>query len=117
MGTLLLAFLPENFLLILLIFIGIALMFGIFSRQKAFGFIKIIVLFALLSPFLYAIFDQLPAWLLILILIGFIFSVARVLLGALFGKGATDQFMGQVMFALFAMPFRAIGAFLKRRRI
>jgi len=116
MGGLLLAFLPDNFLVILLIFVGIALIFGIFSRHKAFNFVKIIVIFALLSPFLYAIFDQLPAWLLILIMIGFIFSIARVLLNALFGKGATDQFVGQVMFALFAMPFRIIGNILRRRR-
>jgi hypothetical protein len=116
MGTLLLAFMPDNFLIVVLVFVGIALTLGIFSRHRAFSYVKIIVLFALLSPFLYAIFDQLPAWLLILIMIGFVFSIARVLLNALFGMGATDQFVGQVMFALFAMPFRIIGNMIRGRR-
>lgn len=116
MTGLLLAFMPDNFLLIVLVFVGIALTLGIFSRQKAFNYIKIIVLFALLSPFLYAVFDQLPAWLLILLMVGFIFSIARVLLNALFGKGATDQFVGQVMFALFSLPFRIIGNIIRGRR-
>lgn len=116
MGALGLAFLSESFLLILMVLVGIGLIVGIFSRQRAFGFIKIIVLFALLSPFLYAIFDQLPLWVLILIMVGLIFSIARFFLNALFGKGATDQFVGQVMYAVFTLPFRIMGNLIRGRR-
>ncbi|MBE0427247.1 MAG: hypothetical protein IBX72_11470 [Nitrospirae bacterium] len=116
MRTLLLAFLLDGFLPVLLIFVGLGLIFGIISRQRAINLVGIIVLFALLCPFVYALFDHLSLWLLLLITAGFIVCIGRVVLNAFFGKGATDHFVGQVMFAMFALPFRLLGAFFRRRR-
>lgn len=117
MSTLFLALLPDNFLIIVLVIIGIALIFGILTRQRAFNLVGIVVIIALLSPFVYALFDNLPLWLLILLMFALILGMLRVMLNVLFGKGATDQFIGQTMFAVFALPFRLLGALFRRRRI
>jgi hypothetical protein len=116
MKGMLLAWLPESFFPLLIVGIGFALILGIISRQRAFGFIGFIVLFLLISPFVYALFDQLPVWLLLAIFVVVIFSAFRAILGFCFGKGATDQFVGQVMFAAFSMPFRLLGRLFQGRR-
>ena len=116
MTGMLLALLPENFFPLLIVGIGFALIFGLMNRRSAFGFLGFIVLFLLLSPFVIALFDRLPVWFLLLIIVAVIFGTFRAALNLCFGKGATDQFVGQVMFAVFSMPFRLLRRLLAERR-
>lgn len=108
MKELLFLLIPESALPLLIVLIGIALMLGMLSRATAFNILGLIILFALLMPFIDSIFDILPLWALLLIMIVFILSIIRGVLSIFFGKGATDQFIGMIMFALYILPFRII---------
>ena len=116
MRTLLLTLMPDSFIPVLIVFTGLALILGIVTRQKAFGFIGLLLLLVFLTPFADALFSALPLWLLLLVGGVFVFSLFRGVLTAMFGRGATDQFVGQCMFAVFTWPFRLIGYLFRRRR-
>lgn len=117
MKGLLFTLMPDGILPVVLVFLGLALILGIVSRKSAFNFVGIIILFALLSPFVVSLFDSFPTWLVLLVFGVVLLSLARGVLSSLFGKGATDQFVGQVMYAVFALPFRLLGNLFRRRRI
>lgn len=116
MRTLLLALLPDDALILAIIAIGIGLIIGVFSRRAAFGYVGMIVLYALLAPFIDALFDILPLWLVLLILTIFLLGIARAGLNMLFGRRATDTFVGLLMWNFFALPFRFLGYLLGIRR-
>jgi hypothetical protein len=79
--------------------------------------VGVIILIAMLMPFIDSLFDSMPLWILVLLMIVFIFSLFRGLLNILFGKGATDNFVGHIMYGLFTLPFRCIRTLISRRRI
>ena len=115
MRSLLFALMPNGFLPVLLVFLGLALILGLVSRKNAFSFIKIIIIFALLSPFIASLFKSLPMWIVILIVVAVILSAAKGVLNLLFGKEATGEFLGHILYDLFMLPFRLIGNVCRRR--
>lgn len=100
---------PDGALPVLLVLTGLALIFGILTRKAAFSFVGVILLLAFFTPFVEAFIQSLPLWLTIMIGFVFIFSVVKVVFYGLFGKGATDQFLGQVLYGVFTLPFRLLG--------
>jgi len=116
MKGMLLTWLPESLFALVLVGVGFALILGVISRQRAFGIVGSLVLFLLISPFIYALFDKLPVWMILAVFVVVILSAFRAILGFCFGKGSTDQFVGQVMFAAFSMPFRLLGRLFQRTR-
>lgn len=116
MFELLLAFMPDEALPVIIAGLGLFLILGIISRSFAFSILGTIILFALLSPFIDAMFDSLPLWLLLLIMLVAGFSLLRFVMSALFGREATGHFLGEVLFAIFAMPFRLLGYLIRGRR-
>lgn len=116
MKGLLFMLLPDDALILVIIVISIGLIVGIFSKKVAFGYVGMIVVFAMLSPFIDALFDILPLWLVLLILTIFLFGIARAGLNMLFGRRATDTFIGLLMWNFFALPFRFLGYLLGIRR-
>jgi len=111
----LLSILPESFWILIIAFAGIGLMLGIISRQVAFGIIGIIILRALLMPFVDSLFDALPLWVLILLMIGFWFWLIRWGFSLLLGKRTADHFVAMILHDIFLLPFKLI-KFLVRRR-
>ena len=114
--SMLFALLPDNALVLVIMAIGIGLIIGIFSRKAAFGYMGMIILYALLSPFIDSLFDILPLWLVLLLLVVFILGILRVGLNIFFGKRSTDYFVGLFMWNLFVLPFRFIGHLFGVRR-
>lgn len=115
MTTLLLSLLPVSLFPVLISLTGLALILGIVTRKTAFGFIGVLLLLVLFTPFVDALFSSLPLWLIFIVLAGLAFSLFRGMLGAMFGRGATDHFVGQLMYGVFTLPFRFIGYLIGRR--
>lgn len=116
MFELLLAFLPDQALPLIIVGLGLALILGIISRSFAFSILGTVILFAILSPFIDALFDSLPLWLLILLMLFFGLSLLKLVMNTLFGREATGHFLGELLFAIFAMPFRLLGHLIRGRR-
>ena len=116
MSSLLLAFLPVSLIPLLMVCTGLALVLGIISRRAAFGFIGFLLLIVIFTPFVEALFNSLPLWLILVFMVGLVFSLFTGVLRTVFGRGATDHFVGQLMYAVFTMPFRFIGYLIGRRR-
>lgn len=116
MFELLLAFLPDQAYPVLITGIGLALILGIITRSAAFSILGTIILFALLSPFIDALFDMLPLWLLLLIMLWVGFTLFRFVIGGLFGREAAGHFMGRVLYDIFILPFRVVGYIFRRGR-
>ncbi len=105
----------NGFLPLLIVLIGLGLILGILSRKNAFSFIKIIIIFALFSPFIASLFKSLPTWIVLLIMGVVILGAVKGVLYLLFGKEATGEFLGHLMYDLFMLPFRLIGYVFRRR--
>ena len=116
MGLLFLSLIPFSLLPLLLVITGIAIVLRLITLRTAFGFIGFLLLIVILAPFVEALFQFLPLWLILIILVWLAVSFFTGVLRAVFGRGATDHFVGQVMYAVFAMPFRFIGYLIGRRR-
>jgi hypothetical protein len=116
MRGLLFTLLPDDALILVIVVVAIGLMIGIFSRRVAFWYLGMVILYVLLSPFIDSLFEILPLWLVLLILGFFILSISRLILNLLFGRRATDTFVGLLMWNLFALPFRFLGHLLRMRR-
>jgi len=114
---LLFALLPDNALILVIMGIGFALIIGVVNRRMAFQFVGIIILYLMLAPFIESIFGQLPPWLMTIIEIAFILSIARWILSALFGRRSTDHFVAILMWNLFAFLFRFLGYLFGTRRV
>jgi len=116
MTGMLLSLLPDGTLPVVLVFVGLALIVGLVSRQAAFSIVGCFVLFALLSPFLESLSNALPTGILIILFCIFALSIFKLVLSLLFGKGPTDHFLGQLMYGVFTLPFRLIGFLLRGGR-
>ncbi len=116
MKELLLLLLPDEALPLIIAGLGIALILGIINRRVVFNLLGIVILFSLLSPFIDSLFESLPLWLLLLLSLGFAFSILKLVLNTVFGKEATGNFLGRVLFEIFALPFRCIGLLFRWRR-
>ena len=116
MLELLLAFMPDEALPVIIVGLGFALILGIISRSVVFSILGTIILFALLSPFIDALFDSLPLWLLLLIMLIVGFTLLKFVMTTLFGKEATGHVLGQLLMAIFILPFRILGLLIRGRR-
>jgi len=116
MRTLFLSLMPNGFIPVLIVFTGLALILGLVTWRTAFGFIGLLLLLVVFTPFVESLFNSLPLGVVLLVMVGLGISLFTGVLRAVFGRGATDHFVGQVMYAVFAMPFRFIGYLIGRRR-
>jgi hypothetical protein len=116
MLTFLLTILPENFLIIIIVFADLGLILGLVSRQAAFGILWTIVILALAMPFVDALFDSLPLWVLILLMIAFGFMLLRWVFTLLFGRKTTAHLLALILHDIFLLPFRIIKSLLRGGR-
>lgn len=117
MKTLLVALMPDGLLPVLIAFTGLALILGIITKKAAFSFVWIIILLVFFTPFIDAVFESLPLWLVLMIVAAFIISIIKVVMHAIFGKAVTTEFMGHLLYDLFLLPFRLIGYLFRGRRV
>ena len=111
----LIAFIPSELYLILLVGAAFAVIVG---AKRFAGTIFLIVLAGILLPLVVApLFDQLPAWLLVLLLAFLGLGVLRTLFALFLGKRATDTTVGilaaDAIKAILAIPFHILRYVLK----
>jgi hypothetical protein len=104
----LLFFIPEEAWIYFLIIAGLMMILGL--RKAALKLVVSIILLALFSPFLDALIKAIPAWMLGLLFIGFIFSMIRLLLG----KRVADNVISFLIYDLIRAPFRIVGFLFTR---
>ncbi len=120
-----LAFLPDQAMVLLIIGIGFALMFRIINLRGAISLLAGLVIVILLSPFVEAVVESLPWWITILLLLIIGLSLLRAVSGTLIGSRATDEMVGSLgadvvrgalrfLFWLLAAPFRVFIWALRR---
>jgi hypothetical protein len=110
-----LTFLPEEAILLIMIFGGIAIMFNAKRIAKALFTVAglMIILPFLLEPFL----EMLPEWALYLIMIFFVLSIPLMIMRMVMGQKIYENFMGDFMgtlaanavTALFLLPITCAG--------
>jgi hypothetical protein len=111
----LLSILPEYCWILIVALAGLCLMLGIISRQTAFGIVGIIILLALLIPFIDAFFMNLDLWILILLMVIFSLVFIRWIFNLLFGKRTTDHLVALLLRDIFFLPFRFVRYLIRRK--
>jgi hypothetical protein len=99
---------PENAYLLALVLAGILIMIGF--RKAGVGLVVCILLFAVLGPFIEALIEVLPDWLLILLLLGFVLSMTRLV----FGRRVAGNVISLLLYDLLRLPLRLLGRLLRR---
>jgi hypothetical protein len=103
-----LALVPDQALVLVIVLIGLALMCGMINARRAFGLIGGIILFLILSPFIGSLVDALPGWLLLGLVLVLGLSMLRAVSNFLIGRGATNEMVGSLAADLVRLGFRAI---------
>jgi hypothetical protein len=119
----LLAWLPNEFMVVGIVLIGLGLMFGLLTLRRAGALLGFVVLLMLSGPFVDSLVDTLfalaPWWLLFLLGILVVFSLLGALSRLVIGREATGHMVGtlaadtvrfgfRVACRLIALPFRLL---------
>lgn len=102
--------LPQEAWIVLLVLGGFLMMFGF--RKAAVGLIGTVVLMAIFSPFIDALMESLPMWILVIIMLFFALSLFRFMIG----RRVADHVTAHLLYDVIVMPFRFIGWLFRRRR-
>lgn len=124
----LLAWLPNEFIVLGIVLIGFGLMVGLINGRRAAALLGFVFLLMVSGPFvdslLDTLFDLAPWWLLLLLgimlvflLLGAVFSLLGALSRLIIGRGATNEMVGslaadvvrfgfRMAFGVVALPFR-----------
>ena len=115
--NLLLFFLADEWMLVLIVGVGLALMLGIVRVGWAFGFILSIAIIYSLSPFIDSLIggliDSLDLWVLIVLMILFGFYILRIVLTPVLGSEGAGAFLGHAFYDLVLFPFRILGGLIR----
>lgn len=101
-------FIPDEWLVVIIAGIGLALILGIVRFGTAFGLIGAIIGMALLGPFMESFLDSLDLWVLLLLLAVVGLYVLRVVLSLVLGREGAGSFMGHLAYDLFSLSFRIL---------
>ena len=119
----LLAWLPNEFIVLGIVLIGFGLMVGLINGRRAAALLGFVFLLMVSGPFvdslLDTLFDLAPWWLLLLLGILLTFSLLGVVSRVLIGRRAADHMVGilaadvvrfgfRMAFGLIALPFRLL---------
>ena len=117
-------FIPDSALVLVIVAIGFALMLGIIRGRQAASMLGGLIVMILLTPFVGALVDGLPLWVLALLMIMTSLSVLRWCSNLLLGASVTDHMLGSLaadavkagfwgIFFLLFLPLRVIGWLLR----
>lgn len=119
----LLAWLPNEFMVLGIVLIGFGLMVGLINGRRAASLLGFVVLLMVTGPFIDFLLDTFlalaPWWLLLLLAMLIAFSLLGALSRMLIGRRATDHMVGtlaadvvrggfRIAFGLVALPFRLL---------
>ncbi len=91
---------PEQAYILLLLLAGLMLIVGL--RRPAASLAAIVILLALLGPFMGVLVDALPCWLFVLSCLGLLLSVLRMILG----NAVVNNVLSFLIYDLIRAPFR-----------
>ena len=113
--------LPDEFLVLVISALALAVIVGLIRLRAAFGVIGALALGIILTPFIEALFENLTPWLSLAGLVVFGFVICRASLELLIGKGASDHAVGGLaaeaikwFFRLLFLPIRLLWWMLAR---
>jgi len=118
-------FLPDEFLVLVIALVGLAVMVRLVRLRTAGIFLGSIVLMLLLTPFIDSFMSSLPWWLNLLVLAAICWAVVRGFFRLVLGAGAADEMIGNLAaglvratfrgtFFLLFFPFRIVGWLFRR---
>lgn len=96
-------------MILLLVGIGLALIVGLVSHQRAGALVGGLLLLLVFGPVLASFLDHFPAWLLILIAAVVVYKIVHAVGGAVLGRGVSDHLLADLLRGLFLLPFRIVG--------
>lgn len=108
-----LLFLPDEWLPVIIVGLGLALILGIVRAGWAFSFLAILLGTTLLSPFIDSLMNSLPTHLFILLFIIIGFYLFRLLLNLVLGKEGAGAFIGRLAYDLFLLPFKGLAGLIR----
>jgi hypothetical protein len=111
--------LPDEAMVLVIAGIGLALMFGFIRGRAAMGLLGTVILVLLAGPFIDALLDTLPGWMLLLLLLWVGVALFRWVLSLILGARAADEAVGslaadviragfRLLFLLLCLPFRIL---------
>lgn len=113
--------LPDEAMPLVIVLLGLALIVGLIRPRAAFGVILTIILLLLTAPFLDLLFEALPWWVLLLLLVWVGLYLLRSLLEVFIGDRAAAEAVGSLAadviragFRLLFLPFRVLRWVLRR---
>lgn len=112
------ALLPDQFMVLAIAGIGLAVILGVLRLRKAASLIGGIALLLLSAPFVDAVFDMVPTWIFLLVLPVVVLMIVRWLLRAVLGERAADHMIGSLAAdlarAVITLPIRLVGYLCRR---
>lgn len=109
MFSLFVSMLPDAYLPVIFVGGGLALILGLVRARNLIGFLGVLLLFNMLSPFIDSFVDALPLWVILIISVMFIFFALRTVLSLLLGKNGAETFVGHLFYDILRCIFGLIG--------
>jgi hypothetical protein len=111
--------LPDEAMVLVIAGIGLAMMFGFIRGRAAMALLGTVILTLLAGPFIDALLDMLPGWMLLLLLLWVGVALFRWVLSLILGARAADEAVGslaadviragfRLLFLLLCLPFRIL---------
>jgi hypothetical protein len=107
--TALLAFLPEEAMVLLPVALGLMVILGRLPATKAISVVLLLAAVGALMPVLGESLGMLPLWVLLLLMGWFGYALVRSLAGLFLGKNVADHLIANLLSFLLIAPFRLLG--------
>ncbi len=106
----LLLFAPQEAYLCILVLAGFLVMIGF--RSLGVGLFVMILVFAATGPFLEALIDKLPLWIVALLAVWLLLGIFKMLMG----ERVSAHIFAEIILDIIRAPFRILGWMLRRGR-
>jgi len=107
--------LPDEAMPLVIVGIGLALIVGLVRGRTGLGLLGMVVLVLLAGPFIDALLDTLPGWVILLLVLFVALALFRGVLSLLLGERAAGHAIGilaadviRLCFGLLFLPFRIL---------
>jgi hypothetical protein len=100
--------LPDEAMVLVIAGIGLALMFGFIRGRAAMALLGTVILTLLAGPFIDALLDMLPGWMLLLLLLWVGVALFRWVLSFIVGARAADEAVGSLTADVIRAGFRLL---------
>ncbi len=107
--------LPDEAMPLVIVGVGLALMLGLIRVRTALSVLGTVILLLLAGPFIEALIETLPGWMILLLVLFVVLALFRGVLSLLLGERAAAHTIGilaadmiRLCFGLLFLPFRIL---------